>query len=127
MSMRHREPVSEHVISASEGPPLDTDANAIAVGADNDGFTLKPLDDFEDSVWGSLVGGYRGFAPDDLSTLLDFIQDNPAMRSSALLAALTRSKCVLDCVPTDAKCDTVVPVNAADLALMVDACMRRLR
>ena len=110
--------------SATVDPHLTVASTDAIAGADGVGVSLRP---HEESAWSLIADGFGEFAPDDLAMLREYMNQYPGLRASALMASLMRAKSTLDLVADDSPTDKQVSIAVADLLVMVDSLMRRLR
>jgi hypothetical protein len=83
-----------------------------------------PLE-LDGSAWERLVACDHD--PGDIAELIELLEVNPTVRSSALMFALRRSQELLEQVACSAPPQTPVPIAAADLLVLTRAAMARLR
>jgi len=101
------------------------DATAAVSGGADGGFSFPTAIDLDGSAWDRLVAS--NVAPQDLAELIELLEVNPTVRSTALMFALSRSRELLEQVPSTSPLQATVAVPAADLLVLVRAAMARLR
>jgi hypothetical protein len=81
--------------------------------------------ELDGSAWDRLVAA--NIAPGDLGELIELLEVNPTVRSTALMFALARSRELLEQVASSAPIDAPLTIGAADLIVLTRAAMARLR
>ena len=120
-------------IPRNGGPPI---CEAVPLGAGPGAGVVEPSGasapmpcptqlELDGSAWDRLVA--TNIAPGDLGELIELLEVNPTVRSTALMFALARSREVLEQVVSSMPPETPITISAADLLVLTRAAMARLR
>ncbi|MEY4359797.1 MAG: hypothetical protein RLZZ631_1283 [Cyanobacteriota bacterium] len=120
-------------IPRNGGPPI---CEAVPLGAGPGAGVAEPSGasaptpcptqlELDGSAWDRLVA--TNIHPQDLAELVELLEINPTVRSTALMFALSRSREVLEQVVSSASVAEPLVIGAGDLIVLTRAAMARLR
>ena len=116
-------------ITASEDPPqplgagIGTDATAAGVGGNDSSFPNESMPSA--TVWDAFSG--RPVCSNDTTDFLQQLDDEPRLRSAAMLRTLGRVREELEALPEQSALDAPVCISLSDALVLMTQLMSRLR